>query len=199
MIRALYGAGGFSHDIISSLGNGLVILRFVDNKYFKENNENIYPLGAESILDFEYCEFIVAVANPQDKKDMVGRLPKNTKFWTHISPKVHSGPGVKVGIGSAILTNSILVCHNEIGDHCSINFNVVIGHDTKLGNFFTAAPGVFIGGDCNIGNRVYFGGNSCCKQKITICDDVTVGMGAVVVNDITEPGVYVGCPARKVK
>lgn len=195
MIRALYGAGGFSHDIKSSLGLGLIPC-FVDNQYFKENDDNIYPLSAFNPADHE---LIIAVANPQDRQDMAGRLPWNTKFWTHISSKVHVGLGVKVGLGSAILVNSILVCHNQIGSHCHLNFHVVIGHDTNLGDFFTAAPGVFIGGDCNIGDRVYFGGNASCKQKITICDDVTIGMGAVVVKDITEPGVYVGCPAKRIK
>ena len=48
-----------------------------------------------------------------------------------------------------------------------------------------------------IGNRVYFGTRSCVKQKITICDDVIVGMNAGVVNNITESGVYVGTPAIK--
>jgi serine acetyltransferase len=31
------------------------------------------------------------------------------------------------------------------------------------------------------------------------CNDVTIGMGAVVVKDITEPGIYVGNPARRLK
>jgi len=44
---------------------------------------------------------------------------------------------------------------------------------------------------------VYFGTNSCVRQKITICDNVTIGMGGVVVKNITEPGVYIGNPVQK--
>jgi len=31
---------------------------------------------------------------------------------------------------------------------------------------------------------------------VTICDHVAVGAGAVITKDITEPGFYVGNPAR---
>ena len=36
-------------------------------------------------------------------------------------------------------------------------------------------------------------------QGLTISDDTIVGAGAVVTKDITEPGTYVGVPARKIK
>lgn len=36
------------------------------------------------------------------------------------------------------------------------------------------------------------------RNNVRICEDVTVGAGAVVVGDITESGTYVGVPARKV-
>jgi acetyltransferase-like isoleucine patch superfamily enzyme len=29
---------------------------------------------------------------------------------------------------------------------------------------------------------------------VTICDDVIIGAGSVVVKDITEPGIYIGNP-----
>lgn len=35
-------------------------------------------------------------------------------------------------------------------------------------------------------------------MKITICNFVTIGAGAVVVKDITEPGTYVGNPIKKI-
>jgi acetyltransferase-like isoleucine patch superfamily enzyme len=46
-----------------------------------------------------------------------------------------------------------------------------------------------------IGNRVSIGTNSTILP-VSICDDVVVGAGAVVTRDITEPGFYVGNPAR---
>jgi UDP-N-acetylbacillosamine N-acetyltransferase len=45
---------------------------------------------------------------------------------------------------------------------------------------------------------VYFGTRSCIKQKLSVCDNVIIGMNAGVVKNITEPGTYVGTPAKKV-
>ena len=35
------------------------------------------------------------------------------------------------------------------------------------------------------------------RQGVEICSDVTIGMGAVVIKDIKESGVYIGNPLRK--
>ena len=46
--------------------------------------------------------------------------------------------------------------------------------------------------------EVYVGSNSTLLP-VTICDDVVIGAGSVVTKDITEPGTYVGNPARKLE
>jgi len=47
--------------------------------------------------------------------------------------------------------------------------------------------------------NVYFGTNSSVREKISICDNVVVGLNAGVVKNITESGIYVGVPAKKIK
>ena len=36
-------------------------------------------------------------------------------------------------------------------------------------------------------------------MPVTVCDDVVIGAGSVVTKDITEPGTYVGNPARRLR
>jgi len=36
-------------------------------------------------------------------------------------------------------------------------------------------------------------------MPVSICDQAVIGAGAVVTKDITEPGVYAGNPARKLR
>ena len=50
-----------------------------------------------------------------------------------------------------------------------------------------------------IGDRVLIGSQSCIREGIEVCSDAIIGMGAVVVKDIKEPGVYVGNPAKRIK
>jgi acetyltransferase-like isoleucine patch superfamily enzyme len=67
----------------------------------------------------------------------------------------------------------------------------------------TFSDGAPAGGDSSkwkstkIGNHVSIGSNATILP-VSICDAVVIGAGAVVTKDITEPGKYVGNPARKV-
>jgi len=50
----------------------------------------------------------------------------------------------------------------------------------------------------DLGDNVVFGANTVIIGPVTICDNVMVGAMSLVNKDITEPGIYVGSPARKV-
>ena len=50
----------------------------------------------------------------------------------------------------------------------------------------------------SIGNHVSIGTNATILP-VTICDHVVVGAGSVVTRDITEPGIYAGNPAKKIR
>jgi UDP-3-O-[3-hydroxymyristoyl] glucosamine N-acyltransferase len=60
-------------------------------------------------------------------------------------------------------------------------------------------PGSIVSGNVTIGDFVYLGNNSSVKEKIKICDNVTIGMNSAVVKHITEEGVYVGVPSKLLK
>jgi acetyltransferase-like isoleucine patch superfamily enzyme len=49
-----------------------------------------------------------------------------------------------------------------------------------------------------LGNHVSVGSN-VTLLPVTICDHVVIGAGAVVTKDITEPGIYAGNPARRLR
>jgi serine acetyltransferase len=80
-----------------------------------------------------------------------------------------------------------------------VNLNATIGHDCVIGDFVTISPGANISGNVTLGKRCYIGTGAAIIEGVTICDDVVIGAGCVVVKDISEPGTYVGCPAKKIK
>ena len=49
-----------------------------------------------------------------------------------------------------------------------------------------------------LGDNVVIGANSVIIGPVNICDNVIVGAMSLVNKDITEPGVYVGRPLRKI-
>ena len=199
MKKGIVGAGGFGREIYWSLNpiERLNTVFFVDDIYWDNTNEKILPL---SLFETDKYELVVAIADSNSRKKIIESLPKKTKFFTHIHPSVQiHGEDVEIGEGSIICAGTIITTNVKIGKHAHLNLLTTVGHDCVIGDYFTTAPGVQISGNGTIGNRVYFGTRSCVKQKITICDDVTIGMNAGVVKNIIEPGIYIGTPAKKIK
>jgi UDP-3-O-[3-hydroxymyristoyl] glucosamine N-acyltransferase len=74
-----------------------------------------------------------------------------------------------------------------------------IGHNSYIGKNTVCAVRVTINGSVEIGNQCWLSSNVTIRNNIKITDKVIIGTGAVVVKDITESGIYVGNPAKKIK
>jgi sugar O-acyltransferase (sialic acid O-acetyltransferase NeuD family) len=196
MKKALIGAGGFADEIKAHMNNFDMVC-FVDNGYYQPNDKNIKPLS--EFVPTEY-EVLIAIGDSAARSEMVSRLPIETQYFTFIHPTVLiMGNDVKIGEGTFIGANSIITTNVSLGKHNVLNRANQIGHDSIIGNYFSAMPGVIISGNVIIGNRTYIGTNSSVRQKTKICDDVIIGLNAGVIRNIEEPGTYIGTPTKKIK
>jgi sugar O-acyltransferase (sialic acid O-acetyltransferase NeuD family) len=202
----IIGTGGFARDVLFAY---LEIIKhdysipvknvvfMVSRKYITLNEVMGVPVIALEDFDVSKYVVVVAIADPHIRKAIVENLPNETIFSTLIHPSVILSPWVKIGTGSIILAGSIITCNIAIGNHTHINLLTTIGHDCEIKDYFTSSPGVKVGGNCIIGECVFIGSNACIREKLSITSDVTIGMGAVVVKNITESGVYIGNPLKK--
>lgn len=199
MKRAIIGAGGFAKEIFLSLPSEERnrTTMFVSDDWYNPKYADVLPL---SKLDENEYEVIVAIADCKIRERIVNSLPKNTKYFTYIHPtaQIHD-ENVEIGEGSIICANVIITTNVKLGKHTHLNISTSVSHDCVIGDFFTASPSVTICGNETIGDRVFFGAKSCIKEKLTVCDDVVIGLNSGVIRDIIEPGVYVGTPAKKIK
>lgn len=192
MKKAIFGYGGHAKEVMCQLTD---LVCFIDDNYYKKENKTL-PL---SKFDPTEYELLVAIGDSIKRKNIVQKLPRETKFFNFIHPTAQCFGNIKLGIGCFIGANSIITTDVVIGDHCLLNRGNQIGHDCVIGNFLSMMPGAVISGNCEISNCVYFGTNSCVKEKIKICENVVIGLGAGVVRDIKEQGVYIGTPAKRLK
>jgi acetyltransferase-like isoleucine patch superfamily enzyme len=85
----------------------------------------------------------------------------------------------------------------DIGAQCFIGHGVMFINDL----FQDGGPA---GGDqakwksTHIGSNVSIGSNATILP-VSICDGAVIGAGSVVTKDITERGIYVGNPAKKIR
>jgi len=204
----IWGTGGFGREVLCLLTDvfrargedttGKVFF-IVDDEFYSESRIMGIDVLRRSDLDSSIHTVSVAIGEPAKRRAVVESLPAGTEFPVLIHPAAVISDWAEFAEGAVITAGVIATCNIKIGKHAHLNLHTTIGHDCVIGDYFTTAPGVNISGSCEIGNNVYIGTNASVKQGIRICDDVTIGMGAVVVKNIEEPGTYIGNPAVKFK
>jgi sugar O-acyltransferase (sialic acid O-acetyltransferase NeuD family) len=102
-----------------------------------------------------------------------------------------------IGEGCFVAANAILGPDSKLGNGCIANHGSVIDHDCIVGDFSHIAPNATLGGKVTVGRRVLVGAGVNILPGVSIGDDCVIGAGAVVVNDLSEPGTYIGTPAFK--
>ncbi len=191
MKKALIGFGGHALEVMSQMRESLPC--FVSDNLV---NEMTLPISS---FDPDKYMAMIAISNPILRRKIINQLPSSTKYFSFIHPTSLILGDVKIGEGSFIGALSILTIDIEIGNHAILNRCVQIGHNSRIGDFFSAMPGSVVSGNCHIGTDVYLGTNSSVREKITICDSVIIGLSSGVVKNITVPGVYGGVPCKKIK
>lgn len=114
-----------------------------------------------------------------------------------VGPFVEIQRGVVIGRNGRIQSHSFVCELVTLGDDCVVAHGVMFINDL----FQTGGPAKGnkdLWKSTVVGNRVSIGSNATILP-VRICDDVVIGAGAVVTRDITQPGVYAGNPARRLR
>jgi len=114
-----------------------------------------------------------------------------------IGPFTEIQKDVVIGNRTKVQSHSFICELVTIGEDCFIGHGVVFINDV----FSTGGPAR---GDKTkwkatvIGNKVSIGSNASI-MPVQICSHVVIGAGSVVTKNISQPGIYAGNPARKLK
>ena len=110
-----------------------------------------------------------------------------------VGPFVEIQKGVTIGKRCRIQSHAFICDLVTIGDDCFISHGAMFINDLFATGGPAAKPELWR--STKLGNRVSIGTNATILP-VKICDRAVIGAGAVVTRDITEPGFYVGNPAR---
>jgi acetyltransferase-like isoleucine patch superfamily enzyme len=116
---------------------------------------------------------------------------------TFVGPFVEIQKDVVIGARCKIQSHTFICELVNIGDDCFIGHGVMFINDL----FSTGGPAQGnkdLWRKTQIGTHVSIGSNATILP-VNICSDVVIGAGAVVTKNISEPGIYAGNPARKIK
>jgi sugar O-acyltransferase (sialic acid O-acetyltransferase NeuD family) len=116
-----------------------------------------------------------------------------------ISPDAIVSRDATCGEGTVVMDGAVISTGASIGEGSIVNTNSTIEHDSIVSDWVHIAPGATICGGVTIGEFSMIGAGATVIEGIEIAAGCVVGAGATVVRSITEPGVYVGCPVRRLR
>lgn len=199
--------------IIGASGHGKVVadIAIKMNKWqsitFLDDDESIKAsIGLEVIGKtadaFTYKEeanFFVAIGSNTTREKIQEKLiEQGLNVVSLIHPSAVIGTDVEMGIGTAVMAGVVINSSTRIGNGCIINTSSSVDHDNVIEDYVHISPGVNVAGTVKVGKGSWIGIGSVVSNNVNICSGCKVGAGAVVVEDITEPGSYVGVPVRRV-
>ena len=114
-----------------------------------------------------------------------------------VGPFVEIQKGVTIGARTKVQSHAFVCELVDIGSDCFIGHGVMFTNDV-FSHGGPARGNRDLWRSTHIGHRVSIGSNATLLP-VSVCDDVVIGAGSVVTHDITEPGVYAGNPARRLR
>lgn len=198
--------------IVGAGGHGKVVadiakLNQYENIVFLDDTAGLHVCGSypvvgktEAYTDYADWDFVVAIGNNAARRKFHEKLAEQgIHLVSLVHPKAVIAEDAKIGAGTVVLAGAVVNSATVIGDGCIINTGATVDHDNSIQDFVHIGPGVHLAGTVSVGKRSWLGIGAIVSNNVVICDDVTVGAGAVVLKDIKEKGTYVGVPTRRIK
>lgn len=196
----IIGASGHGKVIADiALKNGYEIVGFLDDNESLQEICGFPVLGSiKTVCDYkEDCEFVIAIGNNTIREKIATEY--DVRWATLIHPSAVLGMQVQIGEGTVVMANAIINPCARVGKHCIINTGAIVEHDNALADYVHLSPNATLAGTVRVGTGTHVGVGACVKNNVVITEHVVIGAGATVVKDITEVGVYVGVPARRMR
>ena len=196
----IIGAGGHAKVIADILlKSGERVLGFLDDAAVGEIYAGYRVLGtvADCVNYVDEANFVLGIGNNAIRRRIAEQYKLN--WITAVHPSAQLALGVKLGEGTVVMANAVINSDTVIGKHCIVNTAAVVEHDNVVGDYVHVSPHATLCGVVSVGDNTQIGAGATVKHVTTVCADCMIGVGAAVVGDITEPGVYVGIPAKKIK
>lgn len=180
--------------------------------YYMPSNVKIIPL--ENNIDIDYHFTVIHNDINKNKKPLPNVIGENCNIHNTV---ILDYPGNTYAIGPdgervmmKHMGNVVIGSNVDIAPYCVIHTSTMsstviahgvkicamsnIGHNCFINQNTFLAPSVRMAGGSKIGKNCFIYQNVMINGYVNICDNVTIGMGSIVMDDITKPGIYYGNP-----
>lgn len=194
----IIGCGGHARSVVDILlsSNPNCTIVFIDPN--AKNNEKLYGFIVLKEKIFTPTDKVFIAIGDNESRNTFFNSNNKLNFVSIISKTAHIGVESEITLGAFIGNFVHVGPQAKIGKQTIINNGAIIEHEVSIGDYCHIAPNVAISGRTKVGDNVFIGVGATLINNISICSNVVIGAGATVTTNITEPGTYVGIPAKKI-
>lgn len=195
----ILGFGGHARsvaDIASAMG--FTHLRFIDPAARDGESYLGYPIESrwDQDLPSGWTVFSAAGSNQQRKAHLEHVQHLGLTLTTLIAPSASLGAGCFIAPGCFVGHQAHVGPQANIGIGCIVNSGAIVEHESQVGSFSHVAVNATVAGRSVVGSENFIGAGATVIDGVTLADNVQLGAGAVAVQDLEVPGLYVGVPAK---
>ncbi|TWD50467.1 sugar O-acyltransferase (sialic acid O-acetyltransferase NeuD family) [Arthrobacter sp. AG367] len=203
----LIGASGLAREVLAMVrGSGqydVVGLLDDDREMAGVTVDGAPVLGnIDDAVNYMHAFLLVCIASSREREAVVSHLGTlgigESRYASAVDPSVQYPEGCRVGRGSILLRNVTLTAAVSLGSHVVAMPSVTFSYDDDVSDFATFAAGVSLGGGARIGKGAYLGLNSSVRERTSVGDYATIGMGAAVLSNVPDGETWVGVPAHQI-
>ncbi len=206
----LIGGGGHCKSVLDSLleTNEYSEIGIIDdNVSVSVNSMGVSVVGTDKdLLDllnrgFEFAFVTVgSIGNPSVRIELFHKIKQiGFKIPNVIDKTATVSQYAKIENGVFIGKQCIVNAGSHIGKGVIVNSGSIVEHDCMIGDFSHIAPAAVLGGNVVIGENSHIGSNSTIKQQVHIGSNSIIGMGSVVLKDVSSNTMSYGNPSREVR
>ena len=202
----IIGSGGHAFCLREiALLAGFNIIGAIDRTSTDKPSINGLPIlgGDDLLLDSSFIQahqFAVGIGNPVARSrygDLL--LRQGADCPAIINPSSYVSADASLGAGVLLMGMNAVNHAARLDDFVALDWQVTVGHGSRLGRAVFAGPGSRVAGDVACGKESYLGLGCQVIEKVSIGEHSVIGAGASVTRDIPSNVVAVGSPAKVIK
>lgn len=202
------GAGGQARVVyeILSLDRNAEVVAFIDNVVHGSDEEimGISVLGDHSVLPGLITDgvkgAIIAIGDNETRAERYRELESmGIEMVNAIHPTSYIASSARLGKGVTVAIGAIIGTGTRIGNNAIINNGAIVDHENVIGDHVHIAPGCSLAGRVTVKRGTLIGIGSVITPYLTIGENVTIGAGSVVLEDIPDNVIAAGTPAKVIK
>ncbi len=193
----LYGASGHAKVIIETLEqHGEPIEGLFDD------NASIGSLLNYMVEPFSppfdpTKQLIISIGNNLIRRNIASSVKANFGIAIHRSATISKRSFI--GAGTVVMGGVTINADVKIGQHCIINTNSSIDHDSVLEDFVHISPNVALCGGVEVGEGTHIGAGAVVIPGKKVGKWCIIGAGSVIIKDIPDYSTAVGNPCTIIK